>query len=116
MCFDLFHIHRFSHTSHLVDLSAIIEQIRGVHNTSSVGLKVNHIDLVETKQCHKKPNVGQSKGISSYVPLPTQNLLRAIKRSGELGNGFVVCFLGGCKSTSAVGKTRERDQWEMIGW
>ena len=93
MSLDLFHVHCFLHSWHLINLSAIIENRWRRRNTLSACLEINKVYLVKTKKSDNQADVGLSKLIACYVPLLLKNFINPVKRLCELGDGLVIGFL-----------------------
>ena len=100
MGFDLFHIDRFLHTGHLIDLSAVVQNGRGIGNRSGVRLEVHNVNFVETEESHKQSNIRLGECVASNEPLLLECFLDFIKCVCQFCNGLVVCSLGLRKSTT----------------
>lgn len=98
--FDMVHIDCCLDLWDLVQLSEVVVDIRVVHNTFTVGLEINYVNLVKSNQGHEKTDIGFSQCTTCEVPVLGKNIFHIVKSFKDICDCLIVSLLSTSKSTS----------------
>mmetsp|Transcript_7501 Transcript_7501/g.21811 ORF Transcript_7501/g.21811 Transcript_7501/m.21811 type:complete len:209 (-) Transcript_7501:674-1300(-) len=91
---DVLHVDGLADLRDLVELAAVVHDVRVLADGLAVGLEVDDVDLVEAHERHEEADVRLGELVAGDVALARQDVFDAVQGAEELCEGRLVGVLG----------------------